>query len=103
MSEPGQKETKCRSCGAPILWAETEKGKNIPIDPTPVQDGNLVLILRKSGLPPITMFADRLDGKGLPRYKSHFATCPNAGSHRKKSGGPKNRSNPSTENRSNSD
>ena len=34
---------RCRSCRRPILWAETEKGRRIPIDPQPVTDGNIVL------------------------------------------------------------
>jgi len=72
---------KCRSCGAPILWAETPKGKRIPIDPTPVPDGNIFLVTREGGRPPLAMPAIT----GNPdRWKSHFATCPNADKHRKR-------------------
>lgn len=83
-----------RSCGANILWAETEKGKRIPIDPTPVVDGNMRLIVRENHLPPLALVVpyaqlERIgtlrEMKGDPEelFKSHFATCPNASKHRK--------------------
>jgi hypothetical protein len=35
----------CRSCGAPIRWVVTEKGKRIPLDRDPQPDGNIVPVL----------------------------------------------------------
>ena len=29
-------ETKCRSCGAPIFWVITPKGRRMPVDPTDI-------------------------------------------------------------------
>ena len=72
----------CRSCGAPIKWARTPKGRRIPLDPDPVPDGNIVLrggVAHVDG-PAAGGFFD--DGAG-ERYVSHFATCPNARSHRR--------------------
>lgn len=47
--------SECRSCGEPIIWCLTAKGKKMPVD-VPDDDG------------PTT---------------SHFATCPDAGQWRK--------------------
>lgn len=47
-------EGECRSCGNPIYWCETPRGKKMPVDIVPLDDG----------------------------YESHWATCPNADSHR---------------------
>lgn len=62
----------CRSCGAPIEWAVTTKGKRIPLDPGTFPDGNI----------------DLVDGVALVYMatggrRSHFASCPNSAQHRK--------------------
>jgi hypothetical protein len=67
--------SKCRSCGQQVRWAETEAGKNMPLDP-PTPDGNLVII---DGIATGRTIAD----KG-PFFVSHFKTCPQAGQWRKK-------------------
>lgn len=75
----------CRSCGAEIFWAETAGGKRMPVDADPVPDGNVIVEdrpgdgLRATVLEPGALM---LDDPGLPRYVSHFATCPNASQHR---------------------
>ncbi len=48
-------QAECKSCGAPILWCVTAKGKKMPVD-VPTDDT------------PTT---------------SHFATCPDANTWRK--------------------
>lgn len=82
----------CRSCAAPMVWAVTPSGKNIPINPDPVPEGNLVVEhkLRDDGRghfwearPPSPL----LD-QDKPKYVSHFATCPKASAHRKVRYGP---------------
>lgn len=65
----------CRSCGARIVWAETENGKRMPIDAKP--EKRLVLIIDPPS-PGTTPLVDVRD-----TYVSHFATCPNAAQHRK--------------------
>lgn len=84
--------TKCRSCGANIIFITTENGRKMPCNAEAVdyQDnikGKDTIVLesgkvikatviehgRGNGLVPV------IDGKG---YVSHFATCPFAGQHR---------------------
>lgn len=70
----------CKSCGAEVIWKVTEGGKKTPIDAEPCEDGNLFFF--GSGAHPVSMIKPGLKFDG-PRYKSHFATCPNAKQHRK--------------------
>jgi hypothetical protein len=75
----------CRSCKKPIVWAETEKGRRIPIDPEPVNDGNITLHERERFLPPLAIVRFSIPtGEGI-RFKSHFVTCPQASKWRKTS------------------
>ena len=79
---------KCRSCGAPLLWALTKKGRRIPLDRNPVPDGNIEIEEADEG-PPMSRV---VSGQGelspglfpATRYKSHFSTCPNAKRHRRR-------------------
>jgi len=72
----------CRSCGAPILWATTEWGKSIPLDPEPYQgdspSGLFVLRGRVAMAVPPDAFPEE------PHYVTHFATCPDAGDWRRR-------------------
>lgn len=68
----------CGSCGAQILWVETSTGKWVPLDPDMVPDGNVEVY---DGV--AVVIANSSVGS-RDRYKSHFATCPNAGQHRKR-------------------
>ena len=64
------KVSKCRSCAAPIIWVEMIKtGRRMPVDYPLTQ---MVVV-------------DGTRTKGALRSvgKSHFATCPNAGTHRR--------------------
>lgn len=70
--------TRCSSCGAPVTWCRTEKGKAMPVDPTPTERGNL--IVAGTACRVATLF----DPPG-ERFTSHFSSCPNAAQHRKKS------------------
>jgi hypothetical protein len=56
---------QCRSCGAPVIWQTTVAGRPIPLDPT------IHVVFDESGV------AHR--GRN-----SHFSTCPNAKTHRKR-------------------
>lgn len=65
----------CRSCKARIRWVKTEHGKQMPVDAEPVAGGNIELhdgVARIVSPNPL-----------VRRYISHFATCPDARSHRK--------------------
>jgi hypothetical protein len=71
----------CRSCGAIIVWTETEGGKRAPVDELPVTNGNIRLEQREDDVPlavyvgppdpdqPSILWEDA-------RFISHFATCP---------------------------
>lgn len=76
----------CRSCSAEIFWAQTVKGKRIPVDAAPAEDGNVELIGRDldSGLPLAAVHPPGQDiVMAAERFRSHFATCPNAAAHRR--------------------
>jgi len=67
----------CRTCNAPVVWATTRKGKAMPVDAAPVDDGNVELTAAGPG----RVVAAVLTGPSLmptPLRKSHFATCPDA-------------------------
>jgi hypothetical protein len=55
---------QCSSCGAHVVWFRTANGRRMPVD-------------EASTLP--TDAEHQLD---LKRHVSHFATCPNAATHR---------------------
>lgn len=63
--------SKCRSCGAKIMWVKTAKGKNMPINYDP--DLAHEFVGEKGTKPEF----DR------DRMTSHFETCPNADDHRR--------------------
>lgn len=90
----------CRSCQREIVWAVTEHGRRIPLDPVARPDGNVEL-LRMSGvlvarvLTPEreaeieeTLLGAHRDGTtpALNLHVSHFATCPAADTFRRRRG-----------------
>lgn len=74
----------CRTCYAPIVWANTLNGERMPVDAEIVADGNVVL----SDGPRGSVTATVLDQASLfadgPRRKAHFATCPDAAGWRRR-------------------
>lgn len=73
----------CKSCHARVIWVKTSKGKAMPIDAVPVENGNIVLEVKIETGEPIALYVDRKYGGAGPFYTSHFATCPNAAHHRR--------------------
>jgi hypothetical protein len=82
----------CSSCGADIWWALSfTTGRRMPIDATPTPDGNVLLAeSRPDGTPvvrvvgkPAAAGPDLFSENTEPRFTSHFATCPQADSHRR--------------------
>lgn len=73
--------SKCRSCGAKIIWAETEGGSRVPLDAKP---------LKRYVLKEIETGIGETDIVEVPvvelrsTYVSHFVTCPDADKFRKK-------------------
>jgi hypothetical protein len=79
---------RCRSCRAEIIWTtNVESGKAMPVDPTPVPGGNVVLTAGNDGpraqvLSPAEVRRRYPTSLGL--HLSHFATCADAASWRKR-------------------
>jgi hypothetical protein len=80
---------RCKSCTHEIIWAETESGKRIPLDAAPASDGNLMLVverIRGERRLIAKMWTQALFDEYEPAaYVSHFATCPDADKHRRRS------------------
>lgn len=79
--------TTCRSCGAPIRWERTSSGKRIPLDADPARGGNVDVVWIGGErvavvLGPADAAAAEVDGHVL--YRAHFATCPDAATHRRR-------------------
>jgi hypothetical protein len=68
--------SKCRSCGAEVIWKQTDSGTFMPIDPKPHPKGNLVV----TGNDRVKVITH--GSPSSPRYISHFVSCPNAAAHR---------------------
>ena len=76
----------CRSCREQIMFGVSDRtGKRIPLNPRPVEGGN-VWIVGWQGPTPVVEMASR-EHRPPPDaelYISHFATCPNAKAHRRR-------------------
>lgn len=81
--------SNCTSCGARVRWVMTSTGKSMPVDELPVEDGNVILsILSQPGGqgPLVARVVAKTDVVDVmtARFKSHFATCPDAAKHRRR-------------------
>jgi hypothetical protein len=92
---------RCRSCNAPIEWVRMQSGRANPVDPvwvvldpsdtrgTPTvivcDNGTMARgrAVRQSGQMPADIADLRERGYVVGR-PSHFATCPHAGTHRRR-------------------
>lgn len=72
LRRPMTADGTCSSCGARIVWAVTEADKRIPLDADPETRG--VLVTRGTTTKLVI----------AATYRPHFATCPQAAQHRKK-------------------
>jgi hypothetical protein len=78
-------------CGRLIWWVTTIGGKQMPMDPEPAADGNVVLVRGDDG----QVRGKVLNGFDLPAqgiaYRPHHRTCPDSERMRRKrpSDGPK--------------
>lgn len=71
--------SECRSCGAEVFWAKTDRSVML-VDREPRADGNLVVTGDLVTTVRVLRKGEEYDGD---RYVSHFATCPNSAAHRK--------------------
>jgi hypothetical protein len=69
-----------------MRWAMTEAGKRMPLDPDPVPDGNIIPVPNPAGGDPLahSLHKGETPPEGTPRFTSHYATCPQADQHRKR-------------------
>jgi hypothetical protein len=75
----------CRSCGAPVLWTISLRGKRMPLNAQPdYRRGNLFIVAAQNGNGSrlaihVSHLADEAreyaNKAGLRLYSSHFATC----------------------------
>lgn len=81
----------CSSCHQRVWWVRSAAtGRAMPLDPDPTADGNVVIergaavvLPRQRDTGPTLFEQEPPPPDDRPRYTSHFATCPNAASHRK--------------------
>jgi hypothetical protein len=93
----------CSSCRAPVVWTVTTNGRRLPVDgahtygdviPLEVDDGNVIPtgeLDRATRAPVVFVIGAVLELELYPndetpaaRWRPHFATCPNAGDHRRR-------------------
>ena len=74
----------CSTCGAPMVWVTTPKGKKMPLDAEPVASGPWVIEGDPEGPDPRVRFIGDAAYTG-DRYTSHFQTCPQAAQHSRRS------------------
>ena len=79
--------SRCKGCSAVMIWATTEGGSAIPLNPDPVAGGNIVMTsVPGAGGPdaPSSLRATYVTpDPAVPRYVAHFTTCPAAKKFRK--------------------
>jgi hypothetical protein len=63
------------------MWATSERGKSIPLDPEPYRGDSPAGLFVLRGRVAIAVTPDAFPGE--PRFVSHFSTCPNAAEHRR--------------------
>ena len=73
MPEPGV--GRCKSCSQPVLWCLTKNEKPMPVNPTPILNGNLEL----DGDHALYVKPD----PSVTRFVSHYSDCPQGDQHRK--------------------
>lgn len=80
--------SRCSSCNQEIIWIKLKSGKYNPVDPylrTIVKDDGTETLITKDGEIIHGRFESLDDGANASGYISHFATCPNAHIHRRRS------------------
>ena len=79
--------SKCKSCGAEIIWIKSARGKMMPCNPQKIRYrnaypmGNTKLLVTPEGEIVTGTIDPSSDTYG---YESHFATCPAASRFRKR-------------------
>lgn len=88
MSE-GFRQSRCRSCGGTIVWAKASKsGKWLPFNAEADARGTFVLMVDLGATEPTAINYREFKSTPLAplyreRWTPHWATCPNAATHRR--------------------
>lgn len=80
--------TTCKSCGAPIIWIKTMSGKSMPCDASPLAYwktpcGGTVIVTPNGETLKADLAGSPETATGIG-YISHFATCPQSATHRRR-------------------
>lgn len=81
--------SRCKSCGAEIIWIKTQSGKSMPCNPERIVywkkpgGGSRKIVTPNGEVLSAKLEGDPTKAAGMG-YISHFATCPNADMHRKR-------------------
>lgn len=72
--------SECKKCGAEILWAETKRGKRMPVDAEPTPGGNVELHEFRGELLAHVHNARSIAAarQRAELHTSHFQTCTHA-------------------------
>lgn len=79
---------RCRGCGRPVMWVVTEKGRRMPLDPRPSEQGNVVIDPEEDNVARVFRDFDaaeywRVQHDARGPYTCHFDTCPKADEFRR--------------------
>lgn len=74
------KTSSCKGCGEPVIWTVTDRGARAPMDAEPSSEGTFSL--REEGSDVIATYVRK--GSHPELHTSHFATCADAASFRRK-------------------
>ena len=77
---------RCSSCAQPILWTLTEAGKKMPVDLHPSADGTIAIERADAVDGPFweSFVVPELERAGKVLRKSHYASCPDAATWRRR-------------------
>lgn len=65
----------CESCGAPIIWGETERGKRVAVDADTNAGGVVKLVVRTYATTPLVVPVGIAARFGLQLYTTHGTPC----------------------------
>ena len=71
---PHTQPDRCNVCGAEVVWVRGVSGVYIPVDPEPVQGGEVTIIAGRVQ-PPVNELLGLILGPDQ-RYTQHLRTCP---------------------------
>lgn len=66
---------RCRSCGEPIRWATTVKGRQVPLDVEPVDGGGVAWDPDDPDALAVVVADGAEVPEGARRWSSHLVTC----------------------------